>query len=318
MPNLRGPHRVRSGQALSPIPAVGCSPAFSFAYILDHMASTSPTESHEVYPNAPLALVAAEIRFPESTTDRTLPMTLLRIFRDALGDEWVIETRKMQQASVTIGPAGMVPQALTSVSVPRFTVRDRTLAVALTEDSMTIETTRYHHYPTFRSVLAKAAAAAAEVLTPDGVARIGLRYIDEIRVPGFLQEGLAEWHEWLNASLLAPDLLGMAEEGYKSAGWEGLVQYETGPNQKLVLRYGARSGYVVNPTGPLRRPHPPASGPLFFLDFDCFWEPEDIPEFDVDAVMTTWDRLRTPIRTLFDHLITDKLRAQFRKEAARA
>ena len=277
---------------------------------------TMTTEPHEVYPNAPLALVAAEIRFPESTTDRTLPMTLLRIFRDALGEEWVIETRKMQHASVTIGPAGVVPQALSSVTVPRFTVRDRTLAVALTEDSMTIETTQYHHYPSFRSVLAKATTAAAEVLTPDGVARIGMRYIDEIRVPGLGEGNLSEWDDWLNASLLAPDLLGMAEEGYKSAGWEGLAQYQTGPNQKLVLRYGARSGYVVNPTGPLRRPHPPAPGPLFFLDFDCFWEPEDIPEFDVENAMTTWDRLRAPIRTLFDHLITDRLRAEFRKEDA--
>lgn len=271
-------------------------------------------DTHEVYPNAPLALVAVEVRFPNAATGRPLPITLQRSFRDVLGESWVIETSKVQQLSVSIGPAGAVPQALPPVTIPRFTVRDRTLAVALTEESMTIEATQYRHYPDFRQIVERAATAAADVLVPDGIARIGMRYIDEIRVPDAQEENPSAWREWVDTSLLAPQLQGMAQAGFGSAGWEGAAQYATGPNQKLVLRYGPRTGYVVNPVGPLKRPRSPSPGPLFALDFDCFWEPPDIPEFDPETVMSTCDELRAPIRALFDMLITAKLLAEFKRE----
>ncbi|MGH9044177.1 MAG: TIGR04255 family protein [Acidimicrobiales bacterium] len=80
---------------------------------------------------------------------------------------------------------------------------------------------------------------------PDGIARIGMRYIDEIRGPDTNEENLSAWREWVDTSLLAPQLQGMAQAGFASAGWEGAAQYETGPNQKLVLRYEPRTGYAV-------------------------------------------------------------------------
>jgi uncharacterized protein (TIGR04255 family) len=207
-----------------------------------------------------------------------------------------------------------VPQVLPPVSISSFTVRDRTLGVAVTEDSVTIETTMYRHYQDFRQTVERAVMAAADVLAPDGVARIGMRYIDEIRVPGINAEDPSEWQEWVDASLLAPQLNGTTRAGFKAAAWEGVAQYETGPNQKVVLRYGPRMGYVVNPAGPLNRPRPPSPGPLFALDFDCFWEPPDIPEFNAETVMLTCDQLHAPIRALFDILTTEKLLAEFKKE----
>jgi uncharacterized protein (TIGR04255 family) len=50
------------------------------------------------------------------------------------------------------------------------------------------------------------------------------------------------------------------------------------------------------------------------LDFDSFWEPTDIPEFEPERIMAVCDDLRAPIRKLFDMLVTDKLLAEFRKE----
>lgn len=277
-------------------------------------------DTHEIYPNAPLGLemVAVEVRFPNTVTGRPLPMTLQRSFRDVLGENWVIETAKVQQLSVSVGPVGAVPQPPQLVTIPRFTVRDRTLAVALTDESMTIETTQYRHYPAFREIVERAATAAADVLAPDGITRIGVRYIDEIRVPDLREGDPSAWQEWVDTSLLPPQLQAMAKAGFESTGWEGAVQYETGADQKLVLRYGPKIGYVVNPAGHLKRPHhrPTSPGPLFALDFDCFWEPADIPEFDADTVMSTCDELRAPIRALFDMLTTGKLRAEFKREAS--
>lgn len=51
------------------------------------------------------------------------------------------------------------------------------------------------------------------------------------------------------------------------------------------------------------------------LDFDSFWEPLDIPEFDPSSLADTCDELRAPVRKLFDLLITDRLRNEvFMKE----
>ena len=271
-------------------------------------------DTHEVYPNPPLALVAVEVRFPNSAGTRPLPMNLQRSFRDLLGEGWVIESQKIQLLTLAVSAAGPVPQAMPMLTIPRFTLRDRTLAVAITEESLTIEATRYRHYPEFRKTVVSAVAAAAEVLLPDGIARVGMRYIDEIRAPSIAEEAPSDWQNWVDASLLAPQLGRMNDAGFVSTGWEGAAQYRTGPDQKLVLRYGPRAGYVVNPVGPLKRPAPPGPGPLFALDFDCFWEPPDIPEFDPEIIMDTCDQLRRPIRALFDMLVTDKLLAEFTKE----
>jgi uncharacterized protein (TIGR04255 family) len=145
-----------------------------------------------------LALVAVELRFPNAATGRQFSMPLQRSFRDILGEAWVIEAFKVPQISLAVTPTGTAsPQTMQSVTIPRFTVRDRTLAVAVTEDSMTIETTRYRHYPEFRETIERAVAAAAAGLVPDGVARVGMRYINEIRVPRIDEDDPALWTSWI-------------------------------------------------------------------------------------------------------------------------
>jgi hypothetical protein len=81
------------------------------------------TDTHEVYPSAPLALVAVEVRFPEAAAERPLPVPTQRAFRDLLGDDWVIESHRMQQFDVAFGPGGSGSQNVQQVVVPRFTVR---------------------------------------------------------------------------------------------------------------------------------------------------------------------------------------------------
>ncbi|NLG66008.1 MAG: TIGR04255 family protein [Actinobacteria bacterium] len=264
-------------------------------------------DTHEVYPSAPLALVAVEVRFPEAAAERPLPMPLQRSFRDLLGKDWVIESQRMPHLDVAFGLGGAGSQSVQQVVVPRFTLRDRTLAVAVTDASLTVETTNYCHYGEFRGVLRRVFDAAEQLLAPDGIARVGMRYIDEIRVPDVSEEHPETWRYWLDATLLPPRLDAMVADQYLPAAWDGAVRYATGPQRSLVLRYGARQGYAVQPRGNLSRPSPPAPGPFFVLDFDSFWEPLDIPAFESQELTRTCDELRTPVRTLFDLLITDKL-----------
>lgn len=270
-------------------------------------------EEHEVYPNAPIAFVTVEVRFP-GEAGQGIPSVVQRAFREVLGDEWVIEQLTQQELTVGINIGGPSSQTMRSVNIPRFTVRDRTSAVVLTTNSITIETTRYSGWPAFRSVIERALRATADLVEPDGVARVGMRYVDEIRAPD-IGERLSAWGQWLSPDVLAPASTEMERAGCPPVTWTGAAQYSLGDGRQLVLRYGPQNGYAVNPVGSLRRPDPPPPGPLFVLDFDSFWEPATIPLFGVEELLRTCDELRTPTRALFDQIVTGRLIAEvFRKD----
>jgi uncharacterized protein (TIGR04255 family) len=262
-------------------------------------------EKYEIYVNAPLAYVTVEVRFP-GAPDQTVGAAVQRAFRDVLGEDWVIDQILQQQLAfgLNAGPSALGP-SIRQTGFPRFTVRDRTTAVGLTSNSVTIETTDYRGWLTFRSVLELALRAAAELLKPEGVARVGVRFIDEIRVPGV--EQAAAWSGWLDQSVLAPAGDDMNGAGFETSTWTGAAQYSVGTDKTLVLRYGPQQGYAVDPNGAIKRPNPPPPGPMFLLDFDCFWEPRTIPLFSVEELLETCDTLRVPLHRLFDDIVTPKL-----------
>ena len=124
-----------------------------------------------------------------------------------------------------------------------------------------------------------------------------MRYIDEVRVPDFNANNLADWAKWIDQGFVPPHLQETHSAGLEPTAWEGAVQYRTGPDRQLVLRYGPRVGYAINPEGPLDALSMPPPGPLFMLDFDSFWQPLDIPDFDPVKLIEVCDELRTPVRT---------------------
>lgn len=267
--------------------------AFWFHFWYHYLVSTS-----EVYPNAPLALVAVEVRFPDSAS-APLGAAVHRAVRDRLGRDWVIEGGKQQTMEVAFGPSGVSVPNIRQENLSRITVRDRTQVVTLRPDSLTIEATRYGGYGAFRELLHRAFTAVEELLEPDGISRLGLRYIDEISVPA--GDEPTNWADWVHGSLLPP-----STESLAPATWTGAVQYDIGPQRRLVLRYGPADQPVVAPSGPLRRLRAP-TGPIFMLDFDSFWQPEEIPAFSADGLVQSCDDLRAPVRTLFTELVNDRL-----------
>lgn len=259
--------------------------------------------SGEVFPNAPLALVAAEVRYP-AVTEGALSMAIHRLIRDALGSDWVIHNDTTQTFEVGVDAAGPRTSSR-SETVGRITSRQRTRIVTARPDNFTVEVVDYEHFADFRGLLERASDAVESVLKPDGISRIGLRYIDEIAVP----ESPPRWSRWLESSLMAPSLTPQLTP----TEWTGAVQYQVTPDQSLVFRYGPSAGPVVSSAGPLRRARVP-DGPIFMLDFDSSWQPSDIPEFKADRIVAVADRLRSPLRELFDSLITPSLKDVFRQD----
>lgn len=218
---------------------------------------------------------------------------------------------EMSDTSFTVqaGPDGRPTQQQVVSSFPRWTSRDKRTALSIRPDSLLIETTDYGSYDRMRELLDVVLQARISVAAPVGVERIGLRYIDEIRVPAENGGSAPDWDRWVDASLLGPAHIG-AELGLAPVVNEGVFVFSGGSDHALVLRYGAQSDYAVQSTPDLRRPLPPP-GPLFKLDIDSFWQAADeVPEFDPALILRQADALHEPVRGVFESVITDRLREE--------
>jgi hypothetical protein len=97
-------------------------------------------QNREVYAEAPLALVALEIKFPSEASVKEFGTTSQKAFRDrlnAVGD-WVIESSQLQQVEVSFGATAA--QTIRSVNVPRLLTRNRATAVSFPPGAVTIPT----------------------------------------------------------------------------------------------------------------------------------------------------------------------------------
>jgi uncharacterized protein (TIGR04255 family) len=254
---------------------------------------------HKVYRNPPIAMVAVEIR--HSGTD---PMTEAgyEAIRQRLRERWPIQL-PAQDIAVDFGGTGPSPIV---IEYRRFATRDKRTAIVIRPGATTVETVDYKGWDDLRLTLRAALDARAEVSEPSGYERVGLRYIDEVRVPD--DEGVANWGAWVHHSLLGAQPDNYAD--LQPSNWQGMSTFGPTDGKTLVLRYGPRTGFAVDPDGSLKRPNSPA-GPFFLLDIDNFWALSDsIPEFDPGELMDRCDKLHAPIRELFEGLITDKLRKE--------
>lgn len=290
---------------------------FQLHYHYHHQRGGPAIGSHETYAHAPVALVAIEITFP-GEIGSTLAPGMRRALHEVLGQDWVIEQVTQQHLTLSLVPGQQLapqPPSFPGTTILRFTDRRRGAAIALTAGSMAVETTRYENWPNFRSTLETAVRATEKLLRPAGVTRVGVRYIDEVRVAGV---GGAQWSQWLSTALLPPASESMTSDGWPPVNWAGLAQYRIGEARNLVLRFGpqpAQPGFAVNPDGPLRRLGPRPQGPFFLLDFDASWQPQDVPEWNSDNLLETCDELRHPVRVLFDQVVTEQLVGEvFKKE----
>ncbi|WP_419917295.1 TIGR04255 family protein [Candidatus Poriferisodalis sp.] len=260
--------------------------------------------SREVYANAPLVFVACEIRFPlvpSLTTDDTLDC-LVEDFFDLLP---IPATTIVEWGDEDSDDGDHAQRVL------RFSNRDRTSSAVLTRTSLSIETTTYREWPDFRSQVMSAVDVVAGNAKVAGVERLGLRYIDEIRVPEPIVDATM-WRKWIAEDVLShlsvvPD---MAPAGFTSA-----TVLHNGSHHMLV-RYAAMNGPGVVADKPLRRSTVPPEGPFFVIDVDSYRDTSgvDMIDFSAESIASVLDDLHEPIGMLFQRSITDRARELFRKE----
>ena len=261
------------------------------------------------YPSAPLALAVIEIRHP---TTGYLSRGDVAALKQALIKVTPLQKEEsVTEFQVVIQPnAGMGNGNTTNKTNHRFLTRDRQTSITFGADMIVVETTAYRGWTSLKN-LADAAINARQKSSPvDGVERVGIRFIDEIRAP--VDVNFPKWDGWVSDSLLAPDL---GNDQLRPLQQQSVVQYAlASSSDTLTLRYGAVDGPPVVVAGPnLVRANVPVPGPFFLLDTDVAWAPapgQPVPELDSGSVMDTVDRLHEPVSWLFEELITEKLRKE--------
>ena len=269
--------------------------------IARQVAATTPP-----FRNPPLALTVLEIRYPELAGG--FEEETLHVVRQAVRDLLPLhEPQTQEQLEVTLGAP--MPISVQRRTILRFSSRDRTTALIVKQDALAVETTAYAGWSqSFRPLVEKATRALRDANPPDGVRRIGLRYIDEIRVSGVGKEP-GDWKGYINDHLLAAANPEIIPSGMQAQQWQGVVEYRTSPSSALTVRYGPQHGHAVDPEGPTRRPSPPPPGHFFLLDSDSYWsDKEEVPEYDPEWVMERCDQLHAPASEFFTIAVTDRLR----------
>lgn len=257
--------------------------------------------TREIYPVAPLASVAFELRHPEA---EPLVGALRTALQKKLANRYpLMRSHRNITQTFELGPNGPAAQSVVE-EFPRFLDRSLSMALSFTSTSILLETSQYAGWEGFRSAIQFACEVRNSISPLYGLERLGLRYIDEVRVEEIESNN---WSEWIHPSLLAGAVGDAA--GLPLRMWQGALVYGSEPGQGLVLRYGPGDGYATDPNGELKRRNPVVPGPFFLLDVDSFWQPEnEIPEYDIETVLSRIDELHTPVREVFEASITDKYR----------
>lgn len=258
----------------------------------------------EVYPNATLRLVTAEFRYPFAP--RLAGTESLSTLAQLLAERLPVPEPAGQ--AIEMSSLSPQPQVVPSPELGfRFLTRDRMMAVTVQTGRVAIETTVYERWEAFRELVGWVLnVVGVQLGAIGGLDRVGLRYIDEIRVPKEGPPG-ERWAPYINEMLLAPMRIAT---GHDLRAIQGALQLGTGDSSELVMRYGTLEGHIVADSGPLRLPAPPGQGPFFYVDIDSYWvRPPDREEsFDVNGALATADGLHAPVGEMFEHSITDRLR----------
>ncbi|GAA0657425.1 TIGR04255 family protein [Kitasatospora atroaurantiaca] len=256
--------------------------------------------NREIYTNPPLALTVVELRHPASAPLQDADQAALKTL---LNSDFPL-FKPVRQLTLTVNMPSQ-GQEQSQTIIPRYMNRDRTAAITFRPDAIAIETTAYKRRSALREILQQAVQARQKVAAVDGVERLGIRYINEVRAP---VDSPADWAQWITPALAGMTSLGDSRGGLQS--WQGMATFGT-PLTGIVVRYGNFEGHAVDPSGDLRRAVTPPPGPFFLADLDTYWTPEDnTPPLEWDLIEPRFDEAALSAYDLFQDLITDRYRQE--------
>ena len=263
----------------------------------------------EIYPSPAVQFVVFELRYPTALfLDR--PDGREAIY-DRLSEAFpLLQTVNTVQFPFPSGAGGIgvslaaeLPSAGPAI---RMLNRERTRSATLGSTALQMEISIYDGFEDFAASIRQVLQAIAEVGNVQGIERLSLRYIDEIRIPGVADA--PAWTGYIDQRLLGPGLF----PEFRAHATNVSADYDLGDGLSLQMQAAsmpADAQPTVSPAGPLRL-RSSGTGPYFLLDTTGAWTLTDgeVPRFVVDDVLQLCERLHDPLHQLFESSITERLR----------
>lgn len=264
--------------------------------------------NREVYANGPLALVTAEVRFTDSP--RLRREETLNDIAIALEDRFPLTERlsNLNIEQVSGGGPPRVDQRNGLVMINEA----RTESLAIMPSSLSYETTDYAEFDALQTGIAAGCAALLDQHVRPALVRIGLRYIDEVRVPDHISD-VRGWSKWIDERLIGG--LSLGPEGTPVNQAQGLATFELGSGKYFNLQYAALpQGQAIDPPYLRRRYVVTQPEPFFVLDFDGYFEfgKEAAVRLDSQVVADILGEIHVPSGASFQRAITEEARQLFR------
>jgi uncharacterized protein (TIGR04255 family) len=246
------------------------------------------------YKNPPIEEALCELRFADAREwDLATPARLQDQFNPTYPGKHSVQN--VVSANVTAGamPATMA-MSQRGVKI-QFPDAEGKRLVAVAPGLLSIHVLRpYSGWEDFRARIAAALNVYRDVCNVQKVARIGLRYINRIVIPGS-SPALEEFFRC--APRLAPELPS------KLAGFVHRVEHRYEDEVRLIVTFASLDA-DAGEEGPVRPAVPPC-----LLDLDLIWQADQ--PIEANSALELIDDMRARERIAFESLITDKLRGLF-------
>ncbi len=252
-----------------------------------------PPRQRVVYQGAPLVEVVCQLQFP----------TILKIgasepveFQEQVREQFpIFELENQAQSALPSQVAEMLGVQAGS-KVYRFRDEGQAWTVSLSNEFISLSTTRYTRWEEFRQKLNAPLGALRDLYRPSPFSRIGLRYIDAIVRSN---HGLNETTPW--SALLAPHILGeLAIPAVANSANEvhrRLAFADPATGTRILLNHGLQNVQVGKK---------PAVG--YIIDFDFFKS----GKINVNEAEGVFDGFNEMASRAFQWCITQKLHEALR------
>lgn len=262
--------------------------------------------NREEYAYAPLALVTFEAKLNYDP----------RVNVPAVRDEFALAVRSkfpvlnienVVNFSVQLPTGNSEQQVMQQI---RATNAQRTATVALNPNSLqlTVIGHAYQGYESFKPWLKPCLNALEQALPSAGIERLGIRFLDEVRVPTPLNSA-EDWAQWVNPGLLA-SAAAFGENA--TVQMRGSTVFNSGQDCQVHFQWGDFEGQtVVSDEVPLAKLEH-ENGKFFVLDVDSAWQAPEFTVLTAEQMIERIESLHTPIGAIFQWAITEKSRELFR------
>jgi uncharacterized protein (TIGR04255 family) len=243
------------------------------------------------YRQPPLRLVISQVQFPILL--RFLEPGFVAGFQEALAGNYPQVDRE-QQMTFQLSPEGMGPGPTETLF--RFSDRSSGWSVILGEGSLTLEARAYSDGKELLKRFEQMTVTARETLGVRQRARLGLRYVNEFRLPGVTT--LAAWKDYFK-----PEFLGFAGALFGESVTRMAQDVQVArPDGRLAIRHGLLQGTPVVPPRPTE---PMSTAPFYLLDLDYSDERE--VELDVPATVNQLREFHVFIYRFFRWTLSERL-----------